>query len=435
MAFAACENRLLGAVEASRQNFEPSVLNYQGRQFMPRNAMNTSWSLDQGCTWSSGHKSRLKAMAASAAGSSRAGSEQKRGEFSQFILNEAYLTIAAPREILVDIGKKDITNGYLLFLSPMDILRKPIAPPAYGAINSAGPSWRSSYREGSIGVSATKFLDWGTMELAAFPQLGATNDRPLPQWSSLQRSNGSSAVYASYSASLWESFNPKMVALFAPGRQVGGVGFSDVVTEGVVLTAELAQSSSNPTHRLSKDAVGSFLSGGFPKQSELFEQNPGRSQQLAAGLRINTSQKTTLIGEFYFQSNGYTKSDWNRYFQLSDYALAAYGFSGFSPYLDYQRLLLSAADANHRQNTLLGKRYLTLGMERSTEGFERFGWHSSILWNMDDNSSLVNLHLTYMMSQNTEFYLGSRGMFGDKRSEFGRFGQSPLVYFGVKFSL
>ena len=84
---------------------------------------------------------------------------------------------------------------------------------------------------------------------------------------------------------------------------------------------------------------------------------------------------------------------------------------------------------------LHGKSYLTQGVERAAEGDERLGWHASVLGNPEDGSSLLNLHLTYLVAPGTELYLGGRAMFGSQRSEFGRFGQSPLVYLGLKFSL
>lgn len=437
IAQADCDNRFSGTVESSMQQFEPVPLNYLGRQFVSKGSLNTTWSLDQGCELGDGIKTRLKAMVAGSVSNRQAGTEQDASRaWTRAYLNEAYLTLAAPGDVLVDLGKKDIANGYLLFLSPMDLLRGPIDPPPYGITHAAAPSWRSSYREGSVGVSATKFMGGGSVQLAAFPSLaGDPGDAPVSQWSSLQRSNHSATVYAAYSANLWESFNPKFVGLSTSERQTWGGGVSDVLAEGVVFTLEFARSSRSEVHRLSKPAADNLFTGGFPQGASVLERTPGGSRQLAVGLRVNGPQKTTLIGEFYYQSDGYTKADWERYFQFSSFALAAYGASGFPPFLGYQRLLLSAADSDNRRNVLLGKRYLTLGVERATDGDERLGWHASVLSNADDRSSLLNLHLTYGVAPGAELYLGGRTMVGRQRSEFGRFGQSFLVYLGLKFSL
>jgi len=142
-----------------------------------------------------------------------------------------------------------------------------------------------------------------------------------------------------------------------------------------------------------------------------------------------------LIGEFYYQTDGYRPGDWDRYFQFADYAHAAYAASGFAPYLDYQRLLLAAADTDQRRYVLLGRRYLTLGLERGMEGGGRFGWHASVLGNVDDHSALFNFHLTGQLTPATEVYLGGRAMLGRRRTEFGRYGLSPLVYVGVDVGL
>ncbi|WP_265302760.1 hypothetical protein [Verminephrobacter eiseniae] len=437
IALADCDNRFSGAVEASKQQFEPAPMNYLGQQLVSKGSLNTAWSLDQGCSLGDGYKTRLKAMVNGSASSGHAGAEQASSRrWARIYLNEAYLTVPVPGEVLIDLGKKDITNGYLLFLSPMDVLRRPMGRPPYGVINEAGPSWRSSYREGSVGIDATRFLDGGSIELAAFPALGGSpGDQPVANWSSLQRSNDSAMVYAAYSANLWKSFNPKLVALSTSGRHVLGAGVSDVLVEGVVFTMEYAHASRSQVHRLSEQAADTLISGGFPSGSSVLERTPRGSNQLAAGVRINGPQKTTLIGEFYYQSDGYAKSDWDRYFRFTNFALAAHRASGFQPYLDYQRLLLSAADSDGSRNLLLGRAYLTLGAEHSAEGDERIGWHASVLRNANDRSSLLNLHLTYLVAPGSQLYLGGRWMSGGERSEFGRFGQSPLLYFGLKFSL
>jgi len=438
LARAGCDQRMHAVVETARQHTGAAPLNARGRQFKPIASLSAAWTLDQRCTLGARYSTRLKARVAGAMSTKPLGSEQDaararlRGE-----VHEAYLTAQVPGDVLVDIGKKDIRNGYLLFLSPMDIQRTPIAPPPYAVINNEGPSWRSSYREGRIGISATRFLDWGTLEVAALPRLGARPDgRPLAQWDTWQRSNARGALYAAYSANVRESFNPKLVArVSSKQRHVVAIGVSDALSDSVVFTVEAAHSRRSQVQRVTQDAAGRLLAGGFPDAESVLEQVPRNSRQLAAGVRVNGPWQTTWIGEFYYQSDGYSKADWARYFQFTDYALAAWTASGFPPYLDYQRLLLSAADSDQRRYVLPGRRYLTLGVERAAENGNTFGWHASVLGNTDDHSALLNLHLTGTLAPGAEVYLGGRAMLGGRRSEFGRFGQSPLVYLGLDFSL
>jgi len=242
--------------------------------------------------------------------------------------------------------------------------------------------------------------------------------------------------YFAYSANLWSSFNPKLVARASSHhRHAVAIGVSDALTDAVIFTVEVAQSSHSEVRAVTPDAAELLFAGGFPAGAGVLARAPGHSRQLAAGVRINGPWQTTLIGEFYYQTDGYRPSDWARYFQFADYARAAYAVSGFAPYLDYQRLLLAAADEDQRRYVLLGRRYLTLGLERAAEGGGRFGWHASVLGNLDDHSALLNLHLTGQLTPATAVYLGGRAMLGRRRSEFGRYGLSPLVYLGVNVGL
>jgi len=434
---AACDYRSNIALEAAGQQVRAAPLNYQGQQFVARETLSQSWALDQSCMFGPRITSQVKASITGTVLSSGHGSEQTRSQaHARSLLHEAYLTIETPGDMLVDIGKKEITNGYLLFLSPMDIVRTPIDPPPGAVINTAGPSWRNSYREGRVLLGAKKFLTAGSLELAVIPALGPRpGDRPLAQWSAVQRSNHQGALYAAYSANRLPAFNPKLVARVSSSqRHRVAIGVSDVLMDAVVFTVEVAHASHSQVHRIRQGAADLLRAGGFPDAQSVFETIPGSSLQWAAGVRINGPWQTTVIGEFYQQSGGYTRADWQRYFQFADDTLAAYSSSGVQPYLDYQRLMLSAADSDQRRYQLLGRRYVTLGLERSGEG-GRISWHVSMLGNADDRSALLNLHLAVPLTQRTDLYLGGRAMLGARRSEFGRYGLSPLGYLGLNFSL
>jgi len=433
-----CDYRFDAVLEASWQQARAAPLNMDRQQFSPQSNLAAALRLDQRCDLGGGYGTRLKATAAGALTSHHAGSEQSsaRAHLDTWV-HEAYLTAAAPGGVWLDIGKKDIRNGYLLFLSPMDILRAPIDPGSHAVLNHEGPSWRTSYREGRIGVGAARYFDWGTLELAAIPALGSRrSERPLAKWSSWQRGNERGMGYLAWSANLWSSFNPKLVARASSHqRHAIAFGVSDALTDAVIFTVEVAQSSHSQVRAVTQEAADLLLAGGFPAGAGLLARAPGHSRQLAAGVRVNGPWQTTLIGEFYYQTDGYRPSDWARYFQFADYAHAAYAASGFAPYLDYQRLLLAAADADQRRYVLLGRRYLTLGLEHSAGSGERFGWHASVLGNVDDHSALLDFHLTGQLTPGTEVYLGGRAMLGRKHSEFGRYGQSPLLYLGVDIAL
>jgi len=437
-AWARCDQRMRVALETAKQQTQAAPLNAYGQQFAGKATLSGAWNIDQRCHFGQRTSSQVKATIAGSISTREAGSEQTAARADMHAwLHEAYLTVQPSNNVLIDLGKKDIRNGYLLFLSPMDIQRTAIDPPAHAVINTEGPSWRTSYREGRIGIGVTSFFNAGTLEVAAFPSLGThPGDTPLAQWSARQRSNASASGYLAYSANLWQSFNPKLVARTSSRqRHVVAIGVSDALTDGVIFTVEAAHARRSQVRRVTRTATDLLLAGGFPEGAGVLGPTRRKSRQLAAGVRVNGPWRTTWIGEFYYQSDGYGNTDWERYFQFTDYALAAHAASGFQPYLDYQRLLLAAADSDQRRYLLPGRRYLTFGVERAAEGGERLGWHISVLGNPDDRSTLLNLHITGQLAPGAEVYLGGRAMFGARRSEFGRFGQSPLVYLGLDFSL
>jgi|GEM_PF-3481421 len=437
-ALAACNNQIHLTLEGARQEYQAAPLNDQGLQFATKDTASGALRLDQRCNLGTRYSTRIKATLGGGYASSEAGRDQsKPRKYGRAWLHEAYLTVEAPGEILLDLGKKDINNGYLLFLSPMDILRTPINLPVHNVINVEGASWRNSYREGRIGLRASKFLDWGTLELAFFPALDKSpRDALVSKWRTLQRNNDSDTVYAAYSANLWEAFNPKLLLRSSDGREhTAAIGVSDSLSDSIIFSLEAAYANRSQIYRVSPAAVDTLVLGGFPQADEVFEPTAQESMQFAAGLRIDGPFRTTLIGEFYYQSEGYGNRNWEQYFQFADYVRAAYASSGFAPYRDYQHLLLSTADSEQRKHLLLGRRYLTLGLERRPVGTGWLGWHLSALGNVDDKSTLLNAHLSAQLASRLELYLGGRVMIGGQRTEFGRFGRSPLLYLGLDMSL
>jgi len=435
---AACNTQINITIEGARQDYKTPPLGDSSLQFEPKDTGSAALRLDQRCNLGTRYSTRIKGTVGGGYASNKAGSEQsKTRRYGKGWLQEAYLTVEAPGEILLDLGKKDIANGYLLFLSPMDIMRTPISLPAHNVINVEGASWRNSYREGRIGLKASKFLSWGTLELAAFPALNKSpRDTLVSKWRTLQRTNDSDTVYAAYSSNLWDSFNPKLLLRSSDGKEhTVAFGVSDALSDSIIFSLEAAYANYSQVNRVSSKAVNALHLGGFPSADDVFEQGAKSSGQLAAGFRIDGPLKTTLIGEFYYQSNGYSASDWEQYFAFADYVRFAYGVSGFQPYRDYQHFLLSAADTDQRKNILLGRRYLTLGIERTPSANGFLGWHISALGNVDDESALLNAHITAQLASRLEMYLGGRMMLGGPRTEFGRFGRSPLMYLGLDLAL
>ena len=85
-----------------------------------------------------------------------------------------------------------------------------------------------------------------------------------------------------------------------------------------------------------------------------------------------------------------------------------------------------------RRDLLPGRNYLMLHLDDNEAELRRLSWESSTIYNIEDRSFALNLHLSSQLTRNFEVYLGGGYLDGPDNSEFGRLGNSGVGYAGVR---
>lgn len=359
--------------------------------------------------------------------------QDKNGSEDRGFIREAYVSLNPSESWFIDVGKKDIRNGQFFFISPLDFLQNPGNYSSRGISNELGVSWRDTYREGSVAAQASWFSQYGTLELAAIPQLANDSHKTrVADWTTLQRTNSLERYYAAYTTSQFEDFNPRFVLVV--GDDVGmGLGTSGFLTDDVTLNLELAASDKSYVREVSPEALRKFQLGSLPSADEVFvEQQRNAFYQFGAGLRYSTENNLAVSLEYLSQNQGLNSQARDNYFDFIDLSEQAFQASGLDLFRGYQLLFVQETDNRVRRDLLLGRQYLMAHVQRAKPELRTLSWETATTYNMEDRSYAVNVHLSSALTHNVEVYVGGGYLGGPDKSEFGQLGTSGVGYAGVR---
>lgn len=359
--------------------------------------------------------------------------QEHDGYDTRGFVREAYLSFVPHESLFIDVGKKDIRNGQFFFVSPLDFLQAPSNYSDRGVTNALGVSWRDTYREGAVLAQMSWFTQAGALEVAFLPKLADASHKPrVAEWSTLQRTNSAERYYLSYTTAMFEDFNPRVVLVGGEDYALG-VGTSGFLNDDWILNVELAASESSQVRKFDRAALEQLQALQLPAAESFFnEQSRSRYYQFGAGLRYTTDNNTAISLEYIFQDQGWHKQDWDNYFATLDLLEGAYQASNVGLFRDYQLLFAQEADNMARRDLLPGRNYLMLHLDDNQAELRRLSWESSTIYNLEDRSFALNVHMSSQLTSNFEVYVGGSYLDGPGNSEFGRLGNSGVGYAGVR---
>lgn len=348
-------------------------------------------------------------------------------------VREAYISLTPHESLFIDIGKKDIRNGQFFFVSPLDFLQAPSNYSERGAINALGVSWRDTYREGAMVAQMSWFSQAGTLELAILPQLAnPSHKQRVAEWTTLQRTNSAERYYLSYTTAVFEDFNPRVV-LIGGESYAFGIGTSGFLTDDWILNVEFSVNEESQVRKFDKAALDKLQSYRLPAEDDFFrEQDKDHFYQFGVGLRYTTDNNTAISLEYQFQDQGWHQQDWDNYFDTLDLLEGAYQATAADLFRNYQLLFAQEADNMARRDLLPGRNYLMMHLDDNEAELRRLSWESSTIYNLEDRSFALNLHLSSQLTRHLEVYVGGGYLDGPDNSEFGRLGNSGVGYAGVR---
>ncbi|WP_431222436.1 hypothetical protein ACQ86O_19205 [Serratia sp. L9] len=361
------------------------------------------------------------------------------------IINEATASWAASESWYIDLGKIRKTSGYLFSVAPLDLLRNVSGNMRSVRVFGLGDRWRNFYDEGAYGISSSLYRNEGTYTLAAFPRLKRNDQRQeaASEWDAVLRTNSTDRYYASYTATGLKAFNPTF-SLLTGSQKTLAMGTSGNLTDKLILSVEGSLSHGQTWRHL--DTAATRNTRQFRTEQEAYNiRSNGAQGDIGVGLRYTTDDQTEYGAEYYGQSQGYSRSEWQDNFDTIRFVNGGYTKSlpPLPPslateirngYQQYSRMMAAETDNTGRAGNLLGKHYLTLYTRTNKEQVGSIDWSVSGMANLVDGSSVLNLHLSTPLKNNIEVYSGVAASFGSKESEFGTFGEKGNIYAGMRIN-
>jgi hypothetical protein len=344
------------------------------------------------------------------------------------ILNEAVVSWAAGDSWFIDAGKVRKTSGYLFSVAPLDLLRNVSGNMRSVRVFGLGDRWRNFYDEGAYGVSSSLYRNEGTYTLAAFPRLKRNDQRrdAGSEWDAILRTNSTDRYYASYTATGLKAFNPTF-SILTGNQKTLALGASGNLTDNLILSVEGSVSQGQTWRHLDTAAVA-----GAEQEPYKIRAN-GVQGDIGVGLRYTTDEQTEYGAEYYGQSQGYSRSQWQDNFDTIRFFNSGYGRQ-LPVAQQYSRMMAAETDNVGRGGNLLGKHYLTLYTRTNKEQVGSLDWSVSGMVNLVDGSNVLNLHLSTPLTHNVEAYSGVAASFGSQESEFGTFGEKGTIYAGMRIN-
>ncbi len=384
---------------------------------------------------------KAQASAVYTAQSSVPGILEDRKNQGQALFNQASATWQPSNNVFVDIGKLIKSSGFLFSSSPLDLLHNVNGNRRSVHVNALGDRWRNFYTEGALGGAWSLFNTHGTVEATVMPRLVSNPHRQnsASDWSMLERTNSTDRYLLSYASSGLESFNPT-VSLLLGQQKTLALGTSGNISDSWVFNLEGSVSQGKTWRHLDTEAA--YTTRNYQTVTTPFSTpDRGVSADIGAGLRYTNQDQTEYGIEYYGQSQGYSRGEWNALFETVSFVNGGYrnpllpgtGLPAVQAgYQQYSSMMAAEIDNVGRSGHLQGKHYLTLYTSSNKNELKRIDWRVSGVMNLVDQSTMLNLHLNTHVTDQVEVYTGAGLSFGSQRSEFGTFGEKGNYYAGIR---
>lgn len=207
------------------------------------------------------------------------------------------------------------------------------------------------------------------------------------------------------------------------------------LTPQFVVNVEVALHKTQQRRHFSHEKKDEVLSGLYP--SSLYAQNDKSGYEVAIGGQYTTDLFSVLGIEYYYQSEGYSKSAWREQVDFIKLLSKKTGFASLDKVFDdYKYLMGSEISNTGNKGMLQGRHYITSWL--SLQNADHSTLQPYLVMNLVDGSALVGTHYINPLkglSDQAEIYTGLYSAFGSHDSEFALFGETLGVYVGFKYYL
>ena len=298
------------------------------------------------------------------------------------------------------------------------------------------PKLESAYSESYWGGRLAKeFRDYA-FSLTVIPKLASIDKyyESSSNWTANQRANSNEYYLLSYTD--YHLVNHRLAANVMLGDSTSlalADGYN--LTPQFVVNVEVALHKTQQWRHFSHEKKDEVLSGLYP--SSLYAQNDKSGYEVAIGGQYTTDLFSVLGIEYYYQSEGYSKSAWREQVDFIKLLSKKTGFASLDKVFDdYKYLMGSEISNTGNKGMLQGRHYITSWL--SLQNADHSTLQPYLVMNLVDGSALVGTHYINPLkglSDQAEIYTGLYSAFGSHDSEFALFGETLGVYVGFKYYL
>jgi len=411
--------RIEGKNPYTRNNFfNDAGVNLDGRCSLIDNVLDMDFSL-YGLTWYS-----VRPLA----------EFEKDDRRSRAVVEQLRLAYTVSDSVQIDVGKLRIKPGLFYLRSPGSLISQ-----YYGGFKPTrlyDPQLRSVYQSTPWAATITADNREHALSLTFVPKLATIDQYYLSSgnWSESQRGNSSEAWLLSYTSHQFSDHTPGIRVLLGHSRSVA-LSDSYSYTPQMTLNGEVAYHGGQRWRHLSDQKRQELEHYQFP--SSLYDVEDKSGVELAVGGQY-TADNFSIFGlEYYFQSEGYSRSQWDKQKNLLHFLNTQTGYAALDDAFDSYKYLMSSEINNvGNKGMLQGKHYFNAWSSVRLDGGATFQPYWVI--NLTDASSLAGLHFSTplsALSDKLETYSGIYASLGRAHTEFALFGENVGLYIGFKYYL
>lgn len=357
---------------------------------------------------------------------------EKDDSRTRLLIDKLQLSYVISDSMRSDVGKLRPKGGLFYLQSPASLMNNYYSGFKPSRIYDA--AMRPVYSESFWGAVVAKDTEKNSVSLTVSPKLTRIDKwyQSSGNWSATERSNASERYMLSYSDYRFDNNTPSVNVMLGDSRSIAfSNGYS--YSPQWVVNFELAYHFNQQWRHLETRRAEMVQNYAFP--AELYSVANDNGVELALGLQYTTERFSQFGIEYYFQSEGYSVSEWQKQTDLINFLNQEMKVVPLAQAFDaYKYLMASEIYNTSSKGNLLGKHYI------NTYASFLMSDHSSlqsfVVLNIMDKSSLLGINYNKPLDQldkRLEVYTGAYTSFGSHDSEFGLFGETIGTYLGFKY--
>ncbi len=336
-------------------------------------------------------------------------------------LNEAYLSWNAGRENYLDAGRINLKSGVAIGFNPVDYFRKN----SVSLRTSEDPLVLRENRLGTVMARAQSLLPFGSLTLAAAPEISDKLGRFITDKTSFALSLQRTNAYPRYLAKISSSYKGISSDLLYYSERPGtsfGADISRSLGDRFVVYGEW---SGGRRHSLTADALvyDAKLYGVDALKYDYAVPGDSRRRfrsQAAAGFSFTESEnKRSTFVEFHYNEAGMADGDWKNWF-LAGQVQKLLNFPELAPvYAQVNTALWSIRDYAQRSMEPVTRRQLFIRNQWQEAFLKKLDLTNLLQLNTDDSSFFLQSSAKYNLSDQLVWNLTLYFYSGTERSEYG----------------